>query len=153
MPSDDDRWLSTPSPPPKGFPRACFICIMAIPDQETFDRHMEDHRNMPLLNCNICNRGFLNEKLLSLHHQVIHPNLCDICNIELETTRKQIDHILEFHPDVVEHIPFDDWHAGNLKSIWPIFALFYCLFNLLATLTKFDSFPRFIYPLMTLSQG
>ena len=89
------------------------MCVIAINDQEHFDKHMEEHRNMPLLHCIICQKGFLNEKLLVLHKQVLHPNLCDICNLELESTRMQIDHMLEFHPDVVDHIPFGEWHAGT----------------------------------------
>ena len=114
IPSGDERWISTPSvsPPPQRFPRACFMCVRAIEDQEAFDKHMEEHRNMPLLHCIICKKGFLNEKLLVLHKQVIHPNLCEICNLELESTRMQIDHMLEYHPDVVDDIPFGEWHAG-----------------------------------------
>ena len=46
--------------------------------------------------------------------QVIHPSLCDICNLELEPTRMQIDHILKYHPDIIYHIPYGEWHAGIL---------------------------------------
>ena len=46
-----------------------------------------------------------------LHKQVIHPSLCDICNLELESTRMQIDHMLKYHPDI---IPYGEWHAGIL---------------------------------------
>ena len=55
LPSVDERWISSPSvsplppppPPPQKFPKTCFIC----------------------------QKGFLNEKLLLIHKQVIHPNL------------------------------------------------------------------------------
>ena len=46
-------------------------------------------------------KGFLNEK-----------PLC-ICILELESTRMQINHMLEFHPDIVAHIPFDEWLADE----------------------------------------
>jgi hypothetical protein len=65
-----------------------------------------------LKTCFICQKGFLNEKLLAIHKQVIHQNLCYICNLELESTRMQIDHMLKYHPENVDHIPFGEWHAG-----------------------------------------
>jgi hypothetical protein len=138
MPSDDEGLLipstsrpsgsQTGSPPPR-FPRTCFMCITVISSQEAFDKHMEEHKNMPLLNCNVCKKGFLHEKLLVLHKQVLHPNLCDICNVELESTRMQIDHMLEVHRDIVDHIPFEEWCAGRLDFVtvsrsWLLFDIF-----------------------------
>lgn len=123
MPDDNNSWLSSPSisPPPTGFPRKCFICIQVCQTQDLFDKHMEDHKNMPVLTCEVCKQVFLHEKLLVMHKQRIYPNLCNVCTVEMESTSMYIDHMLEFHRDVVDEVSDEEWSEWNRGSLFLCF--------------------------------